>query len=162
MKRQQLVWLFLSLSGRSVHMIPGIDWRNLLIFISLSPVHYLISYFDGLSFYWNHSSLRSYWDRSCLDLYLGSLNLSLGFYWDQGNPSWGRGVLWLPICPVWSPGYWGKVGGQEGAEGVTPKSIPLGHKSGIFHREKKGNTYATFTHFHCFLQNQFNCKQYYI
>ena len=25
-----------------------------------------------------------------------------------------------------------KLGGQEGAEGVTPKSIPLGHKSGIF------------------------------
>jgi len=24
-----------------------------------------------------------------LDLYLGSLNLSLGFYGDQGNPSWG-------------------------------------------------------------------------
>ena len=36
-----------------------------------------------------------------------------------------------------------KVGGLEGAEGVTPKSIPLGHKSGIFHREKKGNTYTT-------------------
>ena len=33
-----------------------------------------------------------------------------------------------------------KVGGQEGAEGLTPKSIPLGHKSGIFRREKKGNT----------------------
>ena len=162
MKRQQLVWLFLSLSGRSVHMIPGIDWRNLLIFVSLSPVHHLISYFDGLSFYWNHSSLRSYRDRSCLDLYLGSLNLSLGFYWDQGNPSWGRGVLWFPVCPVCSPGYGGKVGGQEGAEGVTPKFIPLGHKPGIFHREKKGNTYATSTHFPCFLQNQFNCKQYYI
>ena len=47
---------------------------------------------------------------------------------------------------------------QEGAEGVTPKSIPLGHKSGIFCREKKGNTYATSTHFPCFLQNRSNCK----
>ena len=51
-----------------------------------------------------------------------------------------------------------KVGGQEGAEGVTPKSIPLGHKSGIFHREKKGNTYASSTHFPCFLQSRSNCK----
>ncbi|MGU0414317.1 hypothetical protein ACVXPB_18885, partial [Acinetobacter baumannii] len=41
-KRQQLVWLFLSLSGCSAHMIPGIDWRNLLFFISLSPVLHLI------------------------------------------------------------------------------------------------------------------------
>ena len=59
---------------------------------------------------------------------------------------------------VWSPGYGGKVGEQEGAEGVTSKSIPLGHKSGIFRREKKGNTYATSTHFPGFLQNQSNCK----
>ena len=94
MKRQQLVWLFLSLSGCSVHMIAGIYWRNLL---SLSL---------------------------CL---LSSISSS-------------------------------EVGGQEGAEGVTPKSIPLAHKSGIFHREKKGNTYATSTHFPCFLQNQSNCK----
>ena len=27
----------------------------------------------------------------CLDLYLGSLNLSLGFYRDQGSPSGGGG-----------------------------------------------------------------------
>ena len=39
-----------------------------------------------------------------------------------------------------------------------PKSIPLGHKSGIFHREKKGNTYATSTHFPCSLQNRSNYK----
>ena len=39
-----------------------------------------------------------------------------------------------------------------------PKSIPLGHKSGIFRREKKGNTYATSTHFPCSLQNRSNCK----
>ena len=73
MKRQQLVWLFLSLSGCSVHMIAGIYWRNLL---SLSL---------------------------CL---LSSISFS-------------------------------KVGGQEGAEGVTPKSLPLGHNSGIFHRKKR-------------------------
>ena len=47
---------------------------------------------------------------------------------------------------------------RGGAEGFTPKSTPLGHKSGIFRREKKGNTYATFTHFPCFLQNWSNCK----
>ena len=52
----------------------------------------------------------------------------------------------------------GKVRGQEGAEGFTPKSIPLGHKSGIFRREKKGNTYATSTHFPCSLQNRSNCR----
>ena len=51
-----------------------------------------------------------------------------------------------------------KVGGLEGAEGVTPKSIPLGHKSGIFQREKKGNIYATSMHFPCFLQSRSNCK----
>ena len=63
MKRQQLVWLFLSLSGCSVHMIPGIDWINLIFFISLSPILHIIlyftlsfcclsfSYFDCLSFY---------------------------------------------------------------------------------------------------------------
>ena len=55
--------------------------------------------------------------------------------------------LWL-FCKV----------GQEGAEGFTPKSISLGHKSGIFRREKKGNTYATSTHFPCSLQNRSNCK----
>ena len=53
---------------------------------------------------------------------------------------------------------WGKVRGQEGAEGFTPKSIPLGHKSGIFRKEKKGNTYATSTHFPCSLQNRSNCR----
>ena len=68
------------------------------------------------------------------------------------------GVLWLSICSVWSPGYGGKVAGQERAEGFTSKSIPLGRKSGIFHREEKGSTYATSTHFPCFLQNRSNCK----
>ena len=34
----------------------------------------------------------------------------------------------------------------------------LGHKSGILCREKKGNKYATSTHFPCFLQNWSNCK----
>ena len=72
MKRQQLVWLFLSLSGCLARMIPGRDWTDLLSF--LSPVLHLIlhftlslcclsfSYFDGLSFYWNQSSLQSCWD----------------------------------------------------------------------------------------------------
>ena len=63
----------------------------------------------------------------------------------------------LSVCSVWSPGYWSKVGGQEGAEVCTPKSIPLRQKSGIFCREKKGNTYATSTHFPCSL-NRPNCK----
>ena len=70
----------------------------------------------------------------------------------------GGRVLSLSVCSVGSPGYEGEVGGQEGAEGVTPKSISLGHKSGIFCREKKGNTYGTSTHFPCFLQNWSNCK----
>ena len=69
-----------------------------------------------------------------------------------------RGVLWLSVFSAWGPRYGDKVRGQEGAEGFTPKSIPLGHKSGIFHREKKGNTYATSTHFPCSLQNRSNCR----
>ena len=98
----------------------------------------------------------------CLDLYLGSLNLSLGFYRDQGSPSgWDGGggrVPTLSVCSVWSPGYGGKVGGQDGAEDLIPKSTPLGQKAGMSHREKKGNTFSTSTHFPCFLQNQSNCK----
>ena len=62
--------------------------------------------------------------------------------------------------PLGDLGPW--IQGQSrrtgGAEGFTPKSIPLGPKSGIFHREKKGNTYATSTQFSCFLQNWSNCK----
>ena len=50
------------------------------------------------------------------------------------------------------------IGGQERAEVFTPKSVPLGHKSGMSHRDKKGNTSATSTHFSCFLQNRSNCK----
>ena len=46
------------------------------------------------------------------------------------------------------------MGGAE----VSPKFTPLGHKSDIFHREKKVNTDTTFTHFPCFLQNRSNCK----
>ena len=67
-------------------------------------------------------------------------------------------AVWISAYSAWSPGYGGKVGGQEGAKRVAPKSIPLGHKPGIFHREKKGNTYATSTHFPCSLQNRSNCK----
>ena len=148
MKRQQLVWLFLSRYGCSAHKIPEIDWRNPFFFFSLSSVLHLISYLDGLSFYWNQSSLRSHWDRSCLDLHVGSLNLSLvstetKAVWisvwvsTETKATLLRGVLWLSVFSAWSPGYRGKVGGQEGAEGFTPKSIPLGHNFGIFHREKR-------------------------
>ena len=70
----------------------------------------------------------------------------------------GGWFLWLAVCSVWSPRYDDREGGQEGAEGFTLKSIPLGHKSGIPPREKKGNTYATSSHFPCFLQNLPNCK----
>ena len=45
-----------------------------------------------------------------------------------------------------------------GAEGFIPKSIPSGPKSGIFCTAKNSNTYATSTHFLCFVQNQSNCK----
>ena len=72
-----------------------------------------------------------------------------------------RGILWFSVCSAWSPGYGGKVGGQEGAEGFTPKSISLGHKSGIFCREKKGNTYATSTHFPCSYRTGLIVKQCY-
>ena len=68
------------------------------------------------------------------------------------------GVPWLSVCSVWSPRYGAKVGGQEGAEGFIPKSIFLGHKSDMSHREKKGNTYATSIHLPCFLQNWSNSK----
>ena len=67
-------------------------------------------------------------------------------------------AVWISAYSAWSPGYGGKVGGQEGAEGFMLKSIPLGHKSGIIRREKKGNTYTTSTHFPCSLQNRSNCK----
>ena len=94
MKRQQLVWLFLSLSGCSAQMIPGIDWRNLLFFISLSPVLHLI-----------YQSRRTG----------GSWRFHIKIYTFRTQ--------------VWH----------------------------ISQREK-GDTYATSTHFPCFLQNWFNCK----
>ena len=137
-------------------MIPGIDWRNLLFFFSLSPVLHLISYFDGLSFYWNQSSLRSYWDRSCWTS-TWAVWISVWISTETKATLLRRG-LWLSVCLVWSTRYEGKVGGQDGAEGFKPKSIPLRHKSGIFHREKKGNTYATSTHFPCSLRNQSNYR----
>ena len=46
--------------------------------------------------------------------------------------------------------YGGKVGGQEGAEGFIPKSIPLGYKSGMSHREKKGKHISYFYPFPLF------------
>ena len=67
-------------------------------------------------------------------------------------------VPWLSTCSVGSPGYSGKVREQEAAEDFTPKSAPLGHKSGISCREIKSNTYGTSTHFSCFLQNRSSCK----
>ena len=93
----------------------------------------------------------------------------------RGNSLCGCSSVSLAALHIWSQEYIGetcfslslcllssissnKVGGQEGPEGVTPKSIPLGHKSGIFHREIKGSTYATSTHFPCFLQNRSNGK----
>ena len=81
----------------------------------------------------------------------------LKFYQDWGNPSW-RGTLILSLF-IWEPQIWGKVRGQKGADGFTPKSAPLGHKSGMSHREIKTNTYVTSTHFPCFLQNWSNCKR---
>ena len=80
---------------------------------------------------------------------LGQFESQFGFLLRQ--PFWAGWGAWLS---VWSPGYRDKVGGQEGAEGFIPKSIPLGHRSGMSRKEKKGNTYATFTHFPGFLQNQ--------
>ena len=52
----------------------------------------------------------------------------------------------------------GRVRGQEGAEGFTPKSVPLGRKSGVSHREKKGNTCCPSARFRCLLRNQSSCK----
>ena len=103
---------------------------DLILYFTLSFCCLRFSYFGGVRSYWNQGSLKLYWDRSCLGLYLGRLNLSVGFYWDQGKPSWGGGcgvVPWLSVCSGGSPRYGGKLGGQEGAEGFTVKSILLGH-----------------------------------
>ena len=67
--------------------------------------------------------------------------------------------LLLERCPdskrfqLGAPRYRRKVREEEGAEGFTPKSTPLGHKSGMSHREIKSNIYGTSTHFPCFLQS---------
>ena len=61
-------------------------------------------------------------------------------------------------CSVGSPRYRDKVREQEAAEVFTAKSAPLGHKSGMSHREIKSNTYVTSTHFSGFLQNQSSYK----
>ena len=85
MKRQQLMWLFLSLSGRSAHTIPGIDWRNLLFFISLSPVLHLIPRYFTLSF-------------CCLSFSTSIVWVSLTLI------VWGRtetGVVWTFTWAVW-------------------------------------------------------------
>ena len=94
--------------------------------------------------------------------FLGPLNSldhnrdCLNFYQEWGNLFW-KGALILSLFS-WDPGYRGKVRGQEGSEGFTPKSVPLGNKSGMSWREVKSNTYITSTHFPCFLQNQSNYK----
>ena len=100
---------------------------------------------------WGHTETGVVWTSTC------TVWISVWIF-TETKATFPRGVSWLSVCSVWSPRYGGKVGGQEGAEGVTPKSIPLEHKSGIFHREKKGNTYATSTHFPYSLKNQSNCK----
>ena len=102
--------------------------------------------------------LRSYWDRVCLDLYPTWAVWISVWVVTEIKATIPGGIPWLSVCPIWSHRIRGKVGGQEGAEGFTPKSVPLGHKSGMYHREKKGNTYATSNHHPCFLQNQSNCK----
>ena len=83
---------------------------------------------------------------------MGNLNHSLGFTETKETfPGQRGGGRWFSDCLLsLEPGYGGKEGGREGAEGFTPKSIPLGHKSGIFHREQKGNTYATSTLKQCY------------
>ena len=67
-------------------------------------------------------------------------------------------VSWFSAYSVASPRSRGKVREEERAEGFTPKSVLLGHKPGMSHREIKRNIYVTSTHFSCFLQNQSNCK----
>ena len=67
-------------------------------------------------------------------------------------------VSWFSACSVGSPRSRGKVREEEGAEGFTPKSVLLGHKPCVSHREIKRNIYVTITHFSSFLQNQSNCK----
>ena len=81
---------------------------------------------------------------------------NLNFYRDWGTPSW-KGALTLRVFS-WEPQIQGKVRGQEGVECFTPKSAPLGHKSGMSCREIKSNIYVTSTHFFCFLQDWSSCK----
>ena len=80
----------------------------------------------------------------------------LNFYQEWGTLFW-KGALILSLFS-WDPGSRGKVRGQEGSEGFTPKSVPLGNKSGMSWREIKSNTYGTSTHFSYFLQNRSSCK----
>ena len=89
-----------------------------------------------------------------LDL-LDSLNRNISTETEATPP--GRVPL-FSVCSVRSPRYRDKVREQEAAEGFTPKSAPIGHKSGVSHREIKSNTYGTSTRFSCFLQNWSSCK----
>ena len=81
---------------------------------------------------------------------------NLNFYRDWGTPSW-KGALTLRVFS-WEPQIQGKVRGQEGVECFTPKSAPLGHKSGMSHREINNNSKGTSIHFPYFLQTQSSCK----
>ena len=68
---------------------------------------------------------------------LGQFESQFGFLLRQRQPFLrGKGVGGSLTLLSLEPQVGGKVGGLEGAEGVTPKSIPLGHKPGIFCREK--------------------------
>ena len=53
---------------------------------------------------------------------LGQFEPQFGFFPRPRQPF--LGVLWLSVCSVWSPEYGGKVGGQEGAEGLYPNLHP--------------------------------------
>ena len=115
----------------------------------------------GLSLCGNQSILSLYRDRACLDLYLGSLSLSLGFYWDQdnlnfifsfcqdqGNPS-GRGFPDLQFGQL-EP----QVRGQSRRTGGSWSfHVQIYIYPACLAERKKGNTCATSTHFPCFLQN---------
>ena len=80
----------------------------------------------------------------------------LNFYRDRGNPSW-KGALTLSLFS-WESQIkrWGMRTG--GSWRFHTSSAPLGHKSGMSHREKKNNTYVTSTNFPYFLQNWSSCK----
>ena len=64
---------------------------------------------------------------------------------------------WLSACSVGSPRYRGKVRRQEGAEGFTPKSGPLGHVWHVLKRDKEQHIWH-FYPFLLFSNYCFSCK----